>query len=294
MGVDGIFFQQVVNGIVLGSAYGLVAVGFALLFGVLGVANLAHGEVAMIGAFMCLTIVRLGVPFPAALLATAVATAALSVVIERLCFRPFRKVDIMVPMLSTIGMSIVLQSAGSRFWGSSPTSFKVGLDVVTYTLGPVGISSVHIIIMLMALALMFGLTWVVFKTKVGRALRAIAESPDIARSIGINAGPAIILAFAISGPIAGIAGILIGLNASIVSTTIGLDMVLKAIVAMVLGGMGNMYGAVAAGLVIGLAETFTVGYLSTAYRDGFVYGLLLLVLIVRPEGLLGRLEQRRV
>lgn len=289
-----IFFQQVVNGIMLGSVYGLVAVGFALLLGVLGVANLAHGEVAMIGAFVCLTMTRLGVPFPAALFATAMATAALSVVIERLCFRPFRKVDIMVPMLSTIGMSIVLQSAGARFWGSSATSFQVGLEVVTYTLGSVRISSVHFIIVLMALGLMVGLSWVIYRTKVGRAWRAIAESPGIARAIGINAGPVIVLAFAISGPIAGIAGILIGLNATAISPSFGLDMTIKAIVAMVVGGMGSLYGAMVAGLIIGFAETFTVGYLSAAYRDGFVYGLLLLVLLVRPEGLLGRLEQRRV
>lgn len=292
--MDAVFFQQVINGIMLGSGYALIAVGFTLLFGVLGVINLAHGEVMIIGAFLCLTMARFGLPFPAALLVGAIGAAALSVIIERVCFRPFRKVDILVPMLSTIGMSIFLQSIATRLWGADATSFKVGLEVVTYQIRGVGISSVHITTVLVALALMFALSYLVYGTKVGRGMRAIAENPERARSIGIKASPIIVLVFAVSGPIAGIAGILVGLNTFAITPFIGMEMGLKALVAVVLGGMGNLYGAMIAGLILGFVETFVTGYLSSTYRDAVVYALLLLVLLVRPEGLLGRIETRRV
>ncbi len=292
--MDAIFYQQIINAIMLGSVYGLVAVGFTLLFGVLGVINLAHGETAMIGAFLALTGARLGLPLPVAVVVAGAGTAALAVVVERVCFRPFRKADILIPMLSTIGMSIFLQRMASVTWGADVVAYKVGMEVITYQLGVVQVSSVHFIIVALALVLMFALSYLIYKTKVGRGLRAVAENPDIARSIGINAGPIIILAFAVSGPIAGVAGILVGLNTVNVSPFMGVEMGLKALVAVVLGGMGNVYGAMAAGVIIGFAETFTTGYLSSSYRDWVVYGLLLLVLLLRPEGLLGRIESRRV
>lgn len=289
-----IFFQQAINGLMLGSVYALIAVGFTLLFGVLGVINLAHGEVAMIGAFMALAAARLGLPFPAALVVAALGTMALSLVVERLCFRPFRKVDVLVPMLSTIGMSIFLQTVSTQTWGADATPFKIGLDIITFQVGEVQISTAHLIIVATTVVLMFLLSYLIYRTKVGRGMRAIAENAEIARSIGVNPSPLIVLAFAISGPIAGIAGILVGLNTYTISPFIGLDMGLKALVAVVIGGMGNVYGAMAAGIIIGLAETFTTGYLSASYRDWSVYGLLLLVLLLRPEGLLGKIESRRV
>lgn len=289
-----IFFQQVINGLMLGSVYALIAVGFTLLFGVLGVINLAHGEVAMIGAFLALAAARLGLPFPAALLVTIGGTAVLSLVVERLCFRPFRKVDILVPMLSTIGMSIFLQTVSTQTWGADATPFKVGLDIITFQVGEVQISTAHLIIVATAVALMLLLSYMIYGTKVGRGMRAIAENPEIARAIGVNPGPLIVLAFAVSGPIAGIAGILVGLNTYTISPFFGLEMGLKALVAVVIGGMGSVYGAMAAGVIIGFAETFTNGYLSSSYRDWAVYGLLLLVLLLRPEGLLGKIESRRV
>lgn len=292
--MDEMFFQQVINGLMLGSVYALIAVGFTLLFGVLSVVNLAHGEVAMIGAFICLAIVRLGFPFPVAVVGTVVLTAILSVVIERISFRPFRKSSFLVPMLSTIGFSIFLQSVGTQLWGSDPTAYKVGVEVVTYHFGPVLVSSVQIMIVVVALALMLGLSYLINRTKIGRGMRAIAENPEIARSIGINPGPVIVATFAVSGPIAGIAGILVGLNSTAITAYIGLDLGLKALVAVVLGGMGNVYGAMIAGLILGFVETFVTGYFSTSYRDIVVYALLLLVLLARPEGLLGRIEMRRV
>ena len=292
--MDAILFQQVINGVMLGAVYALIAVGFTLLFGVLGVVNLAHGEVAMIGAFLCLAAARLGLPFPAALLVAAIGTTVLSVAVERLCFRPFRKVDILVPMLSTIGMSIFLQTLSTQTWGADATPFKVGLEIVTFEVGQVQVSTAHIIIVATALVLMFLLTYLIYGTRMGRGMRAIAENTEIARSIGVNPGPLIVLAFAVSGPIAGIAGILVGLNTYTISPFIGLDMGIKALVAVVIGGMGSVYGAMIAGVIIGFAETLTTGYLSSSYRDWVVYGLMFLVLLLRPEGLLGRIESRRV
>ncbi|MCL5962224.1 MAG: branched-chain amino acid ABC transporter permease [Chloroflexi bacterium] len=292
--MDEIFFQQIVNGIMLGSVYGLIAVGFTLLFGVLGVVNLAHGEVAMIGAFLCLVVVRLGLPFLAAVVVVVVATAVLSVVIERVSFKPFRKSSFLTPMLSTIGISIFLQSIGTQLWGSDPTTYKVGVEVVTFKVGPVLISTIQVLIVVVALALMLGLSYLIERTKIGRGMRAIAENPEMARAIGINAGPVIVATFAVSGPIAGIAGIMVGLNITAITAFMGLEMGLKALVAVVIGGMGNVYGAMIAGLILGITETFVTGYFSTSYRDIVVYVMLLMVLLVRPAGLLGRLESRRV
>ncbi len=285
-----IFLQQVVNGVMLGSAYGLVAVGFSLLFGVLGVANLAHGEVAVLGAYLTLTLVKIGVPLPAAMIIAAIGGGAISVFIERVSFRPFRNVDILIPMLSTVGMVFILQTVFTQIWGADPVSYKVGLDIVTYDLGPVRVSTVHAIILVTAVALMMGLGYAVYGTKFGRGMRAIAESPDKARAIAINAGPIIVLTFAISGPIAAVAGVLVGLQQYALSPFFGLTLAIKALVALVLGGMTNVYGAMIAGLLIGLAETFTTGYLSGGIKDAVVYSVLIVVLLVRPEGLMGEPE----
>lgn len=278
----------------LGSAYGLTAVGFTLLFGVLQAFNFAHGQVVMVGAFLSLGLVRLGIPFPLAVVGTGIGGGILSLVIERVCFRPFRKASALVPMLSTIGMAIFLQSVGTQIWESEPTPYKVGVEVVTYRVGPVLISSVQIIIVVLTLALVLGLGYMIQRTKMGRGMRAIAESPEKARSLGISANPVIFLAFAVSGAIASIAGILVGLNTTIISAFIGLDVGLKAFVAVALGGMGSVYGAMLAGLILGFVETFVTGYFVASYKDALVYGLMLVVLLVRPSGLLGRIESRRV
>ncbi|TAK35614.1 MAG: branched-chain amino acid ABC transporter permease [Chloroflexota bacterium] len=292
--MDEIFFQQIINGIALGSSYALVAVGFSLMFGILRAANLAHGEVAMVGTFVCLTAARLGLPFPAALATGAIAAGVASLAIERICFLPYRKHDYVIPVLSTIGMSIFLQSIAIQLWGSDATLYKVGFPSVRYEIGPIGFTSVHIMIVVTTVVLMFALTYLVYRTKVGRGIRAIAENVEIARAIGIKPGPLIVLVFIISGPIAGIAGILVGLNNTAVSPFFGLEMTFKGMVAMFLGGMTNMYGAVLAGLLIGLVEVLMVGYFSANYRDGVVYALFILALLIRPQGLLGTVATRRV
>jgi branched-chain amino acid transport system permease protein len=280
--------QQLVNGLMLGASYGLIGVSFTLILGILDMLNLAIGEVFMLGAFIGLTLLTLGVPLAFALPLAMVASGLASIVVERFAFRPLRGTSPLVPLLSSIGFSMLLQDVAVNIWGSERTQFPAAIANVSWQLGPVLVSTVQLVILGTAALLMVVLQLVVQKTRIGRGMRAVAENPEVASLLGVESGRVITTTFFVSGALAGAAGMLVGLTFQVVTPFMGMEIGLKGVAAMVVGGAGNLTGAMLAGPLLGIAEILSVGYLSASYRDVVVYGLLILILIVRPHGLLGR------
>jgi branched-chain amino acid transport system permease protein len=289
-----VLLQQIVNGVMLGASYALVGVSFTLILGVLDMLNLAIGEVFMLGAFAGLTLVRLGAPLPLALAGAMLCGGVTSLVIERLAFRPLRHTSPLVPLLSSIGFSMLLQDVALNTWGSERAQFPASVAAASYELGPVLVSSVQVVVLGTAVVLMTVLQLLVRRTRIGRGMRAVAENPDVASLLGVESGQVIAATFFLSGALAGAAGVLVGLTFQLVSPFMGMEIGLKGVAAMVVGGAGNVAGAMVAGPLLGIAEILSVGYLSAAYRDVVVYGLLILILVVRPQGLLGAVQRERV
>jgi branched-chain amino acid transport system permease protein len=286
--------QQLVNGLMLGASYALIGVAFALILGIFDMLNIAIGEVFMLGAFFGLTLVVLGLPFPAALLVAMMLAGLVNLVIERFAFRPLRGTPPVIPLLSSIGFSMLLQDAATNIWGSERTQFPPSIRALSFEIGPVLLSSVQMVILGTAVALMVVLQLLLQRTTIGRGMRAVAENPETAGILGVDAGRVIVATFFASGALAGAAGMLVGLTFSVISPFIGIEIGLKGVAAMVVGGAGNIQGAMLAGPLLGIAEVLSVAYLGAAHRDVVVYGLLILVLVVRPTGLLGRVERARL
>ena len=286
--------QQLVNGLMLGASYALIAVAFALILGIFDMLNIAIGEVFMLGAFFGLTLVKVGLPFLLALPVAMVLAGMVNLVIERFAFRPLRGTPPVIPLLSSIGFSMLLQDTATNIWGSERTQFPPSVHVFSFQLGPVLLSSVQMVILATAVILMVVLQLLVRRTAIGRGMRAVAESPETAGILGVDAGRIIAVTFFVSGALAGAAGMLVGLTFSVISPFIGIEIGLKGVAAMVVGGAGNIQGAMLAGPLLGIAEVLSVAYLGAAHRDVVVYGLLILVLIVRPAGLLGAAERARL
>lgn len=269
----------------LGSTYSLVAVGYTLVFGVLGMLNLAHPEVFMFGAFLGLVFVKVGFPLYVSIVLAMAGAGLLSIVVERICFRPLKRAHLLAPLLSTIAFAIFLQNAAITIWGSEPSRFPSIIKFESYAVGPVLISSLQIIILATAIVLMGGLDIFIRKTKVGRGMRAVAENPEAAKLFGISPDRIIMVSFFVSGAMAGAAGILLGILFSSISPHMGTFHGLKGIAVMIVGGLGNLRGAMIAGIFLGIAEVISVAYISSLFRDAIVYGILILVLFIRPEGL---------
>jgi branched-chain amino acid transport system permease protein len=282
------FFQQLVNGLLLGSTYSLIALGFTLMLGVLGLLNFAHGEVFMISAYVGFTFATaFKLPFAVAAAAGTLAGGILAVAIYYVSFAFVKREYFAAPILSTIGVAMVLQMAATRIWGSDIRPFPEPFGQDAYQVGPVLVSSVQIGIMLVAFLIMVGFYILLKRSKLGKAMRAISESPTRAALLGVKVERVILVTFFISGMLAGIAGILIGLAFHALTPFMGLNVLLKGITVMILGGLGNVVGAMVGGLIIGLVETFSVAYWAASYRDALVFLILILVLILKPSGLFG-------
>lgn len=283
------FWQQLVNGIMLGSSYALVAVGYTLVFGVLKLLNLAHGQVFMFAPYISLYLLTTAdQPLWIAVAGGMLAAAGLSVLLERLCFRPIdlRKHEI-APVLSTIGFGLMLQQIVTRVWGSDARTLPDGIASGDFHIGSVLISVVQLISLVTAAVLMVLLGLTIRRTQAGRAMRAVAENADVAELLGVNTRRVVALTFFVSGLLAGIAGILVMLRTGSITPRDGVGIGIKALAVMVVGGLGSFGGAVVAGLLIGILEVLTVAYSSAAYGDAIVWGALILVLLVRPSGLFG-------
>jgi branched-chain amino acid transport system permease protein len=298
--------QQLLNGLSLGSIYALIALGYTMVYGILKLINFAHGEVFMIGAYagyfaaLGLGVERYssaGFPLYLALLVLvfAMAVAALlGATIERLAYRPVRSAPRLTPLITAIGVSLFLQNAAMLAFTPNPRPYPAILKEVRFELGGVIVTNVKLTIFVVAIALMVGLNAFIQRTWTGKAMRAVSTNIDAARLMGIDTDRIIRATFAVGSALAAAGGILFGLDQITINPLMGVLTGLKAFVAAVLGGIGNIRGAVLGGLLIGLAEQLTAGYLSPDYRDAITFVILIIILILRPQGLLGVVRPEKV
>jgi branched-chain amino acid transport system permease protein len=281
-------YQQLINGLMLGASYSLVAIGYTLIFGVLNLLYFAHGEVFMVGAFVGLFIVTLlHTNIYVALIGATIACAALGAFAFFVAVRPVPKNRPLAPLISTIGLTIVLQNLAVYIFGGQQFSFPETIKQTLHHFGPVTISSTQIFILGVALVLMVALWLFIERSKLGRAMRAVAENHETAALLGVDVNRVILLTFVIGSGIAGIAGVLDGLKNSSVSPFMGLGAAVKGLIVMLLGGLGNLPGAMIAGLMLGLIEILSAAYIGTTERDFFSFLILILILLYKPTGLFG-------
>ena len=287
--------QQVINGLMLGSMYSLVAIGYTLVFGLLNLLNFAHGDVFMFGGFIALfVLLALKLPIWLAFFGAMVGCGIVGIILELVCFRPVKKEFHLAPALGTLGFSLVLVELTTKIWGTEPVSLPPSVEVINFQVGNVLISSAQILILAVAIVLMAGLEFLILKTRLGRALRAVAEDPNTAKLLGVNSVRIIVAAFVISSALAGAAGILLALRLGLANPHVGFTYGMKALAVMAIGGLGNMRGAMLGGLIIGMAEVLTVSYGSATYSDVVVWTALIAILLFKPSGLLGtRLQEER-
>jgi branched-chain amino acid transport system permease protein len=291
------FAQQIVNAVSLGGIYALFALGFTLIFGVLNVVNLAHGAVFMLGAYGALKAVTvLQLPLPAAVLIAMLVTGAAGWLLDRLIFSPLRarQAPHLAPMIATIGLAISLTSLVEGSFGAENLRFPVNvLFTDGWSVGGVQITWLEVKIIFLALALMAVLLWALNKSRAGRALRAVAESPKAAALLGIDVESHFRATSVIAAALGGVAGVLIALYTNAVFPHMGQPMLHKGIAVVILGGMGDIRGALIGGFFLGFAEVFSVAYIGSTMRDAVAFGLLFAILLLRPQGLFGGLVQRR-
>jgi len=283
--------QQIVNGLFLGSIYALFALGYTLVFGVLDILNLAHQAVFMICAYAALVlVVHLHMPMFVAFPAAVLLGGILGMGVDRIAFRPLRgRSDSNIAgLISSIALATILEAVVSQIFGPDVERFPLG-SVPTRTLhiGDAVVSELQIVIIAIAAAMLLGLTWLLRRTRLGRRIRAVAESPKAARVLGVDVDWIISASFFVSSALGAAAGILFGLAFNNVAPDMGRSVELKGLAVIVLGGMGSMPGAALAGLALGLLEVFTVAFIGSSYRDAVAFGVLFLVLVLRPRGLLG-------
>ena len=289
--------QQLVNALSLGCVYALFALGFTLIFGVLGVINLSHGAVFMVGAYAALQVVtKLDWQLWAALIVAFVVSAALGMAIDVLVLRPLRRRNAphLIPMIATIGIAIFFNNAAQGVFGAENLRFPSELvpETQLHFLG-VQISVLEVAIIMLSFALMAALLIVMRKTQLGRALRAIAESPKAAALLGINVEGLFYLTSATAAALGGVSGVLIALYSNAVFPLMGQPMLHKGIAVIILGGMGDIRGALIGGLFLGFAEVMSVAYIGSTMRDAVAFGLLFLVLLLRPQGIFGKVLERK-
>jgi branched-chain amino acid transport system permease protein len=263
--------------------------------GILGVLNLAIAELFMLGGYFGFAVVMSRLPLPLALLAGMAGAAFVAAIVERIGYQPFRAAPVVTPMLSTLGFSIILQNVATNVWGSDPLQLTDEVLSGRFNIGPVSFSAIQLTVVGVTVLLVALLAFLVQRTSIGRALRAVAENRDVARLLGVPAGRITLIAFMLSGSLAGAAGVLIGVHYAAITPYIGLEIGLKAIAVMVVGGTTSIWGALIAGPLIGVVEVMTVAYGGAQIRDFVVYGFMILVLLLRPQGLLGgaRSDQRQ-
>jgi branched-chain amino acid transport system permease protein len=306
-----IFLQQILNGLVLGSVYALVALGYTMVYGILGLINFAHGEVVMVGALTALSVInallaaKIGLPAPViALLALLVAMSvcmALGFSIERVAYRPLRRAPRLAPLITAIGVSILLQNIAMLIWGRRYHTVPSIITPTPHAFAGATITDVQIIIILVSALIMGGLLLLVHFTRLGRAMRATSENPLVAGLMGVNINRIISATFIIGSALAAVAGVLVSANYSIAHYSMGFMLGLKAFTAAVLGGIGNLGGAMLGGLLLGLIESIGAGYigdltggfLGSHYQDVFAFLVLIMVLVFRPTGLLGERVSER-
>jgi branched-chain amino acid transport system permease protein len=284
--MDEILGQQLVSGIAYGSIYASVALGFTMIWNASAVVNFAQGELVMLGAFIGLTLfVTLGLPFPIAFLAAVVATGVFGLIMERLIVRPVREEQWFATMLVTLGASLVLANSARFIWGAAPYKFPSTFPEDPIRFGILRLVPQHLFVVVGVLALV-GAQYLLFsRTLLGKAMRAVAQDRHVASMMGISPDRIVALTWLLNGAIMAAAGILLA-PSYYVSFDMGLSITLKAFAATIIGGFGNVIGAIVGGVLLGIIETLGAGYISSDYKDAITFVVLIVVLLVRPTGLL--------
>ncbi len=296
------FFQHLLNGVNLGSIYALIALGYTMVYGILQLINFAHSDVYMVGAFAAYfgaRFLHLSQPgfatFAILILISMFVCGLLGFAIEKFAYRPLRNSPKLNILITAIGVSLLLQYSGQIIFGADPKVFpEVLVDSTVLKFGQVEIRSFDVTIIMVALVMMSLLQYVVHHTKIGKAMRAVSVNPNVASLMGINTNRVISFTFIAGSALAGVGSVLVGMKYPKIDPLMGMMIGLKAFVAAVLGGIGNLMGAVLGGIIMGLSEEMVVGYLSSTYRDALAFGILIVILIVRPAGLLGKSHVEKV
>jgi branched-chain amino acid transport system permease protein len=310
-----LFLQILIIGITTGAIYALIALGYTMVYGIIELINFAHGDIFMIGTFVSVAIFGLlgissasqptGFTLVSILIVTCLGSmlvcAVLGVVIERVAYRPLRNAPRLAPLISAIGVSLILQDLGKLWKGVSFVSFPQIFPQVTYNLGSVNISSVNILVIVVSVVLMVGLSWLVNRTRTGRAMRAVAQDREAAALMGVNVDRIIAITFFIGAALAGAAGFIYGLQYGSTIFYLGFQLGLFAFTAAVLGGIGNLAGAMLGGVLIGVIEALSslvpdsiLPHGGAAWHQAIIFGILILILVFRPSGLLGQRTPEKV
>lgn len=288
------FLTYLINGLTQGSIYALVALGYTMVYGIIKLINFAHGEFYMIGAFVGYYCIMSGMPiwmaFPIAMLGSGI----IAVIVERLVYKPIRHAGRIPALITALGVSLFFQYFGQGTIGADPKAFPQAIAVKTYQFGELYITNIQIIIMSATFFLMLFLWWMVKHTRIGKAMRATSYNKNAAELMGIETDKIISFTFFVGASFAGAAGVLVGLYYNTVEPMMGLIPGLKAFIAAVLGGIGIIPGAVLGGLVLGVAENMVVGFWVSTYRDAIAFGILILILLFKPAGLLGKNRKEKV
>jgi branched-chain amino acid transport system permease protein len=296
------FLQQIINGLSLGSIYALIALGYTMVYGVLRLINFAHGDVYMLGAFAGYFLANAlqldaNPSIPGAIVVTLgamVCCAGIGVLIERLAYRPVRHHSRLAALITAIGVSLFLEYGGQVAFGAAPRFFPQMIRSETYSIGGVQITNQSLLIIVLAVAVMFGLEFIVHRTRIGKAMSATSYNLSVASLMGINTNFIIAFTFALGSALAAAGGVMVALAIPRIDPLMGLMTGLKAFVAAVLGGIGNIPGAMLGGLLMGLMETTLSATAYSTYRDAVAFGVLILILIFRPAGLLGTAGAEKV
>ncbi len=287
-------FEQIINGLTLGSTYSLIALGYTMVYGILELINFAHSEIYMIGAFIGLIMVSVyKLPFIVALLLSMAGSCLLGIIIEKIAYKPLRKANRIASLISAIGVSIFLQNAVLMLAGPQARAFPANFNVTNLELGNLRISSLQLIILLVSIVLMIGLHLLIQKTRLGQAMRATAQDKETAQLMGIKIDQVVSFTFAIGSALGGAAGVLVGIYFDSADPMMGFFPGLKGFVAAVLGGIGSIPGAMVGGLILGLIEMLGAVYISR-YKDAIAFAVLIFILLLKPTGLLSRKIHEKV
>lgn len=289
------FLQQIVNGLSLGSTYALIALGYTMVYGIIKLINFAHGDIYMLGAYIGFAVItKLGLGFFPALIIAMVLCAIIGILTERIAYKPLRNSPRIALLITAIGVSFFMEYVMVYFVGANVRAFPDVIPKTQYYLGNVVINLQQIVILCTTIVLMVLLQFIVHKTKIGKAMRAVSADRDAAELMGINVNRTISATFAIGSALAGAGGVMVGMFYNSINPLMGMLPGIKAFVAAVFGGIGIIPGAMIGGFGIGLIETLVSGYGSSMYKDAVVFAILILVLIFKPAGLLGKNTREKV
>ena len=289
------FCQQLINGISLGSIYALIALGYTMIYGIIKLINFAHGDIYMIGAYFgFFATTQLGVGFIPAIIIAMAGAAVVGIIIERIAYRPMRNAPRIAILITAIGVSFLLEYGMILFVSPQPRTFPAVFTPTVYHMGPLVANSQQLVILISAIILMVTLSYIVNSTKAGKAMRAVSFDADAARLMGINIDKVISMTFALGSALAAAGGVLVGVYYNSIDPPMGMMPGLKAFVAAVLGGIGIIPGAMMGGIILGVVEAMVSGFLSSTFRDAAAFGILILILLYKPAGLLGKNIREKV